>query len=248
MNRRCSVKTLSENNEAKEPGARFTFNDMRLKVEDRLQLQPPEQLTRERFPVRVLGFWRDISLMVSTPVTAKGLRLQLLEGETVVMRSFLGQNAFAFVSTIMRICKIPCEYMHLSFPDTVQGLVIRKAPRVKVRIIATVRNSNSNSTAEPISALIFDISAHGVGLDTKQLLGRKGDIINLSFQVNLHKIDARLSVKGLICAIRTGDAVDPANTEIIRHGIEFFDMQANDQVILQRMIYQQMIENPHKMM
>lgn len=232
----------------KEDGARFTFNNMKLKVEDRLQLQPPDQLTRERFQVKVLGFWRGISLIVSTPLTAKGLRLQLLEGETVVMRSFTGQNAFAFVSTIMRICKTPCEYMHLSFPEIIHGVVIRKVPRVRVRLIAIVQNSNSDSSREHISALISDISANGVGLDTKQLLGRKGDVINLSFRVNLHKVDARLSVKGLIRAILTGDAADPSHPELIRHGIEFCDLKPNDQVILQSMIYQHMIENPQQMM
>ena len=52
------------------------------------------------------------------------------------MRSFSGQNAFAFASTITRICKIPCEYLHLSFPDTIEAIVIRKATRIRTRIIA----------------------------------------------------------------------------------------------------------------
>ena len=34
---------------------------------------------------------------------------------------------------------------------------------------------------------------------------------------------------------------------MVRHGIEFQDMPPNDSVILQSLIYQQMIENPHKL-
>ena len=51
---------------ADEIGKRFTFNDMNLKVGDRLQIQPPEYLTSERFPVGVVGYIRDVSLLVTT--------------------------------------------------------------------------------------------------------------------------------------------------------------------------------------
>jgi len=227
-------------------GKRFTFDDMKLKVEDKLQLEPPPQLARERFMVKVIGFLRGVSLLVTTPITANGLRLQLLEGETVVMRSFSGQNAFGFASTIERVIKTPYEYLHLSFPDNIEGIVIRKAPRVKTNIIAAVQDSKSGAT-EQVSALISDISANGVSLDAKRPLGEKGDILNVSFRVHLHNIDAYLSVKGVIRAVLITDAVDASKSGVIRHGIEFQDLQPNDCVILQSMIYQQIIENPHKL-
>ena len=225
---------------------RFTFDDMKLKVEDKLQLQPPAQLTRERFTVKVIGFLRGASLLVSMPITANGLRLQLMEKEMLVMRSFSGQNAFGFACRIERISKIPYEYMHLSFPDDIQGIMIRKAPRVRTRIIAAVQDIKTG-TEKQISALISDISANGVSLEARQSLGDKGDVLNLAFRVQLHNIDAYLSMKGIIRAIFTIDPSDTSKTALIRHGIEFQDMQANDSVILQSLIYQQMIENPHKL-
>lgn len=226
--------------------ASFTFEDLNLKVEDKLQLEPPAQLTRERFTVKVIGFLRGASLLVTMPITANGLRLQLLEKEKLVMRSFSGQNAFGFACTIERIIKIPFEYMHLSFPEEIQGIMIRKAPRVKTRIIAAVRDSKS-AEAEQVSALISDISANGVSLEAKAALGEKGDILNLSFRVQLHNIDAYLSLKGTIRAISTTEAGDAARAGMVRHGIEFLDLPPNDSVILQSLIYQQMIENPHKL-
>jgi len=229
-----------------ETGKHFTFDDMKLKVEDKLQLEPPPQLIRERFLVKVIGYLRGASLLVTTPVTANGLRLQLLEGETVVMRSFSGQNAFGFACTIERVIKTPYEYLHLSFPDNIQGIVIRKAPRVKTRTIAAVQGKKSG--AEQVSALISDISANGVSLDAKQPLGDKGDTLNLAFRVHLHNIDAYLSVKGIIRAVLSGDTVDTSKSGIIRHGLEFQELQPNDSVILQSLIYQEMIENPHKLM
>jgi hypothetical protein len=232
--------------EASAADRRFTFDDMKLRVEDRLQLEPPAQLTRERYTVKVIGFLRGASLLVSMPITANGLRLQLMEKERLVMRSFSGQNAFGFACRIERICKIPYEYMHLSFPEEIQGIMIRKAPRVKTRIIAAVQDSKTGAEKQ-VSALISDISANGVSLEARQALGDKGDTLNLAFRVQLHNIDAYLSLKGIIRAVFTIDPADTSKTALIRHGIEFQDMQANDSVILQSLIYQQMIENPHKL-
>jgi hypothetical protein len=230
-----------------KPDLVFTFDDMRLKVEDRLQLEPPSQLSRERFSVKVIGFLRGTSLLVTVPITASGLRLQLMEKQKVVMRSFSGQNAFGFACTIERIIKIPYEYMHLSFPDNIQGIMIRKAPRIKTRIITTVQDSKKSSAAQ-ISALISDVSANGVSLESKQALGVKGDVLNLAFRIQLHNVDAYLSVKGIIRAVVSGDESEANKSELIRHGIEFQDLQPNDGVVLQSMIYQQMIENPHNVM
>jgi hypothetical protein len=240
--------TLSSSSASTKSDSVFTFDDLKLKVEDRLQLEPPSQLARERFSVKVIGYLRGASLLVTAPITANGLRLQLMENEKVVMRSFSGQNAFGFACTIMRIIKIPYEYMHLSFPDTIQGIMVRKAPRIKTRIIATVQ-SNDSSTAKKVSVLISDVSANGASLESKQPLGGKGDILFLSFRVQLHNVDAYLSVKGIIRAILSGDASpEIQQTGNIRHGIEFLDLQPNDSVVLQSMIYQQMIENPHNVM
>jgi c-di-GMP-binding flagellar brake protein YcgR len=242
----AAEESSAEQAEVKESSTHFTFDDMKLRVEDKLQLEPPAQLTRERFTVKVIGFVRGASLLVSMPITANGLRLQLMEKEKLVMRSFSGQNAFGFACTIDRICKIPYEYMHLSFPDDIQGIMIRKAPRVKTRIIAAVQDSKTGAEKQ-ISALISDISANGVSLESRQPLGDKGGILNLSFRVQLHNIDAYLSLKGIIRAVFTVDPADHSKNALIRHGIEFQDMQANDSVILQSLIYQQMIENPHKL-
>ncbi len=66
---------------AGEPGAQFTFDDMKLKVESRLQLEPPRQLGSERILVKVIGYLRGSSLLVTAPVAANGVRLQLMEGE-----------------------------------------------------------------------------------------------------------------------------------------------------------------------
>lgn len=226
----------------------FTFDDMKLKVESRLQFEPTAHLSREHYFVKVIGYLRGASLLVTMPFTPKGERPELKEGQKANLRSFSGQNAFGFSCTIKRIAKSPYEYLHLSFPDNIQGIMIRKAIRIKARIIAAVTNHNQKNKEEIISALISNISADGAALDSKRSLGKKDDIINLAFRVNLHNIDAYLTVKAVIRAILSDDSTDSAfGSDIFRYGIRFMNLQPNDIVILQSMIYQQIIENPHNL-
>lgn len=227
--------------------AGFTFDDMKLRVEDRLQLEPPAKLARERILVKVVGFLRGVSLMVTTPQLSSGQRLQLLENEQVILRSFSGKNAFAFACTVIRANKLPFEYLHLSFPENIQGLAVRKTARVKTRIIATIQ-SKRDGTDIQTPAIISDISASGVSLESKYALGDKGDMLNLAFRVHLHSIEAFLSVKGAIRAVLPEQSSElNATPDYTRYGIEFQELQPNDSVILQSMIYQQMIENPQKL-
>ncbi|WP_435626787.1 flagellar brake protein [Candidatus Ferrigenium straubiae] len=238
--------TYQEQVNADKPGSQFEFDDMKLGVGSRLQLEPPKQLGRERFLVRLIGYMRGVSLIVTTPATADGAYLRLLEGEKVMMRSFSGQNAFAFACAVELACKRPYEYLHLSFPDVIQGVLIRKVPRVRTKIIAAVQNTNSRDLEERNPALISNISANGAALNAKHPLGKKGDVLNLVFRVNLHQIDALLSLNGVIrTAVDAGDA-EALGAEIIRYGIEFQNLQPNDMIILQSMVYQQIVECPHQ--
>jgi len=222
----------------------FIFSDMRLKVGDRLQIQPPAQLTQERFTVRLIGYLDGQTLLV-TPPYANGLRLPLQENENVVIRYFSGQNAFGFSTTIEKIQKLPFEYFHLSFPQTVKGMIIRKAPRVKTRIISSVAKTDEQGSNNVKSALIANVSATGALVDSRQPLANKGDVVRLTFRVHLHNIDALLNVNAVVRAIFEDETPDPDKPSYVHHGVEFQDLQPNDSVILQSLIYQQMIERPH---
>jgi hypothetical protein len=232
--------------EVEKSDATFTFEDIRLKVEDRLQLEPQSQPGHERFSVKVIGFLKGVSLLVTAPIGSDGLRVLLKENDKVVLRSFSGVNAFAFISTVTRIFTIPYAYMHLSFPDSVQGIKIRSTPRIKSNIVATVQKSSDTSTQ--ISAVISDINTNGASLVSKQPLGNTGDNLHMNFRVHLHNVEAFLSVNGIIRTVTHDDEPDAKKNGLTRHGIEFQDTQPSDYVVLQSLIYQQMIENPHRVM
>lgn len=221
----------------------FPFEAMKLKVGDRLQIQPPALLSPERFIVRLIGFLNNVSLLVTAPIDARGMRVQLVEDEELVVRVFSSQNAFGFPCSVRKIYKSPFDYLHLSFPTQVQGMMIRKAPRVRTRIIAAVNTDKPGE--ESTSAIISNLSVSGAQLDARRNLADKGACIRLSFRVNVHNMDAYLTVNAAIRSIFGDDAFDPDSSGMIHHGLEFVDLPPNDSVILQSMIYQQMIEQPN---
>jgi c-di-GMP-binding flagellar brake protein YcgR len=220
----------------------FPFDAMKLKVGDRLQIQPPVLLSPERFIVKLIGFVNNVSVLVTAPIDAKGMRLQLVEDEELVVRVFSSQNAFGFPCTVRKINKVPFDYLHLSFPTEVQGMVIRKAPRVRTRIIAAI--STGGAGEDNASGIISNLSANGALLDARRNLADKGALIKLSFRVNLHNMDAYLTISAAIRAVFGDDVLENESTGLIHHGLEFVNLPPNDSVILQSMIYQQMIEQP----
>lgn len=224
---------------------RFSFADMRLRVGDRLQLQPPANVATDRYVAKLIGYLDNNTVLVTAPYD-KGLRVPLRENDTIVARIFSGLKVFGFSTTIERVCKIPFDYLHLAFPAYVQGSVIRKSPRVRTRIIASISTPDAESGSDRHSGLIANLSADGALVRARQPLAQQGAVLGLSFRVNLHSIDAYLTVNAVVRSTfadeggRTGDS-----SQTFSHGVQFQDLAPNDSVILQSLIYQQMIEQPH---
>jgi hypothetical protein len=223
-----------------------TFKDMRLRVGDRIQLQPPPRLGQDRYMVKLIGYIDNVDLFVSAPMN-NGLRLPLQVGDDVVARIFSSQKAFGFSSTIKQVCKIPFNYLHISFPVQIQGSVIRKSPRVRTNIIVSATKADSGGVTERKSGVIIDLSGDGASLKSRQTLGDKGETIRLSFRVNLHKIDTQLAVNAVVRSTFSDEVKNDRGEAMFSHGIQFQNLPPNDSVILQSFIYQQMIEKPHSL-
>lgn len=223
----------------------FPFEAMNLKVGDRLQAQPPTKLSVERCTVRLIGYVPDVSMLVTTPAGANAVRLQLIEGDQLVMRVFSSQNAFGFACDVQRVCKLPYPYLHITFPKEVQGTVIRKAPRVKTKIIAKVNTEKEGGNDLP--AVISNLSANGALLDARRNLAAPGDSIRLSFKLKLHNIEAHMSLVATVRAVFGDEVLNQGGSSLAHFGLEFNNLAANDQMILQSMVYQQMIERPQSL-
>lgn len=220
----------------------FTFDEMKLKVGDRLQIQPPARFAMDRVIVRLIGYVSGLSVLVTAPREANGLRLQLVEGDDLVVRVFTSQNAFGFSASVEKVVKIPFEYLHLSFPSEVRGVLIRKAPRVRTRLVCSV--SSEETGEQNVSGILVNISAKGALLASRSPIARKGATIRVAFRVNLHSIETLLNLFAIVRAQFADEGSAGGKSHLINHGLEFINLQPNDTLILQSMIYQQMIEQP----
>lgn len=221
----------------------FTFKDMHLAVGDRLQVECPAHLGVGRVFVRMVGYVENVSLIVTAP-TRDGKRLNLLENEILVFRAFSRQSAFAFRSSILRICKLPFDYLHLSFPDIVHGSVIRKSTRVRTQLAVRLSSTNEG-TGEPNSASIENISSTGVLLVADKVLGAKGDVMRLHFAARLHDVDTQISVEAEILSVIPDADPNPVTPRTsYRYGLEFRNLLPSDRMVIKGLVYQQIIENP----
>ena len=224
--------------------SRITFHDMRLRVGDRIQLQPPASLGTDRHIVRLLGYLDNASLMVTAPMS-NGMRVPVREHDKIVARVFSSQKAFGFDCAVVRVCKMPYDYLHLSFPNLIQGAVIRKSPRIKTKIIASIARPDAGNGTEKQSGMIINLSADGALVKARQPLAAKSQEIALSFRVTLHNMEAYLTTKAVVRNVFEDEDKENAEALKFHHGIQFLELQPNDSVILQSLIYQQIIEQPH---
>lgn len=225
------------------PESGFSFQDMRLRVGDRIQLQPPATVGTDRYIVRLIGYLENSTLLVTAPLE-NGLRVPLRENDKIVARVFTSQKAFGFTTTVERVCKIPYDYLHLSFPYAIQGSVIRKSPRVRTKIITSISRSEETDESKRQSGLIVNLSADGALVRARQPLANKGESLRLAFRVNLHSVDAFLTVNAVIRSVFLDENGEGGSAPMHNHGLQFLELKPNDSVILQSMIYQQMIEQP----
>lgn len=226
------------------PDRIYTFEAMKLKVNDRLQIQPPAHLAQERAVVRLIGYVNNLCLFVTAPRQPDGLRMQLNEGDELVVRIFSSQNAFGFSSAITKIIKLPFEYLHLSFPTEVKGMLVRKAPRVKTRIICSI--STGQAGEENLTGILTNISANGALLASRRSIANTNTSIKLAFRLMLHGHETLLSLNAVVRSQFSDET--PANPTPANHGLEFIDLTPHEIMLLQSMVYQQMIEQPDMVM
>lgn len=223
------------------PESEFGFDDMKLQINSQLQLQITSELLQERLYVKLVGYSKGKSLMVSTPLV-DGKVVFMREGQSLIVRAFSGRNAFAFNSNVLRVCNMPFPYLHLAFPVKVQGVAVRKAERVRINIIASISRIQGDKNGDAQPATIVNLSPAGAMIDARQPLGEIQDQIKIVARIKMDQIDTYLDVPGIIRSITREEDTEAADFGIVHHGIQFQNLQQNDILLLQSVVYQKMIE------
>ena len=214
------------------PGLRF--RDMRLKVGDRVQIEPPSQTGVARATAKVVGWVEGHSLILTVPSAASG-RVCLQAGEAVIVRAFTGRSAFAFSCSVRRSVTRASDFLLLSFPDTIDAVDVRSSPRFRVGLAAHVTTAGGPA---PFPATIDDLSATGARIVCDSPLGDVGDELRVAFGFVLHDVPVKLALRA---AIRTVDETEPLR---YRHGVAFVEPSDNDRLVLAAFVWFNMYENP----
>ncbi|HEY3327283.1 MAG TPA: flagellar brake protein [Novimethylophilus sp.] len=219
------------------PTRSYHFDDLRLQVDHRLQIDPPAARPGEHFYTRLLGFLKGSSLIVRLPAAWNGT-IPLAEGDTVLVRGFSGRIAYAFNCDVLKVRHLPYSYCHLSYPAEIQGAEIRKAVRVRVSIPARLSNLAPGSTSGQ-EATISDLSALGVQADCAIPLGEPGQHVAISFRFWLQPNDYEVNFNagGIIQSSHQAD-----NAAGWCYGIRFQNMRSTEAILLQHLIYEQLME------
>lgn len=219
----------------------FNFDDMQLKVGDRLQLQLHSSAKSSccsnngTCMVTVIGYVPDHSLIVSMPKTDQLIGQPFLEGDQILVRLFSGRCAFSFTVFVDKLVKLSFRYLHLSFPKHILGQTIRKSRRVRTAIEA---EATVNSGSIPL--IITNLSAAGAEISTHTELGGIGTLIELFVKVKIHGKEISLQLQSIIRSFKAINKQD-----VLRYGVEFTGLQAEQIFSLRSFIYQELVENPN---
>jgi len=217
-------------------GEMFPPNGIKPQMWEIVQIRLPERDGQPHYFTRLVGYIRNTSILVTIP-RVRHQPIGMVEGERTEVRMLTGRNIYVFRSQVIKACLAPAAYMHLSFPDTVQRQSLRKAPSARVNLAVMVENGGTKA-----EGVIANLSASGARVDAATSLGEKGQILKLTFQVDLDGMKRALSLSAQIMHIRTAEAKSKGTAGLVEHGVEFHEIGEEDALWLRCLVYKRIAE------
>lgn len=215
----------------------LSFDAIKLMPGDALQLQPMLEGQVERFTVHVIGVMKPKSVLVTMPVV-EGKLVFVRDGQTYLVRAFSGLNVCAFKAKVLKSQLQPFPYLHLSYPDSVQAMRIRKAMRAPASIIVAVQQSEEGKQIG--AGKMVDISVGGAKMYSTMPLGEKGDNLWLSFKVKLGDMEEYVKTPVVIRSI--GEEDDEQGKRMKSFGIQFGELEQSQRLIIMNLVYQHLLK------
>ena len=214
-----------------------SFDAIKLMPEDTLQLQPLLEGQTERYTVRVIGIMKPRSVLVTAPLV-DGKLIFIRDGQTFLIRAFSGLNVCAFKAKVLKAQLQPFPYLHLSYPDNVQAMRIRKAMRAPASIIVAVHESEEGRQVG--AGKMVDISVGGAKLFSSMMLGRKDQTLWLSFKVKLGDMEEYVKTPAIIRSL--GEEEDEQGKPMKAFGIQFGELTQAQRLIIMNLVYQHLLK------
>ncbi|PSJ16237.1 flagellar brake domain-containing protein [Nitrosomonas supralitoralis] len=236
---RIQKPELKRTESANDSTEKIRFEDMHLKVGHKMYLTLAAYAQKHgdssnSFATSMIGYVPDSTLIVTMPASGQLAGAPFVEGDQINVRLIAGQNAYKFSAYVDKIIKVPFKFLHLSFPQNIQGQSFRKSRRIKCNYQATI-------SEESIPINIMDLSIYGAGINSTLPLGTPGSVVTLSFTISVDDKEIPLSIKAIIKPAKKNNRKDQ---KIISLGLEFTEMKPDQVFALRHLIYQEIVEHP----
>jgi c-di-GMP-binding flagellar brake protein YcgR len=219
-----------------------SFASLNLQVGELLQAQVWAGQNSQKYSVRLIGYCEKRSVLVTAP-EFNGHVILAHEGQNIVMRYFSGKNAYAFTTSVLRVCNTPYPYLHVTYPVSIQEMKIRKAVRVKTNVSAFVYREDTPEMK--LACTISDISFTGVQLGSTVSLGQVGDVFKLCIQVSSQGVTANIFPSVVIKVITENKCQDgDGESPLFMYGTEFHNLDQTESFALQVLVYQNILKGP----
>lgn len=215
----------------------LSFEAIKLMPDDTLQLQPLLEGQTERFTVRVIGVMKPKSVLVTAPMV-DGKLIFVRDGQTYLIRAFSGLNVCAFKAKVLKAQLQPFPYLHLSYPDTVQAMRIRKAMRAPAGIIVAVHESEEGRQVG--AGKLVDISVGGAKMHSTMKLGEKDQTLWLSFKVKLGDMEEYVKTPAIIRSL--GEEDNEQGKPMQSYGLQFGELNQAQRLIIMNLVYQHLLK------
>jgi c-di-GMP-binding flagellar brake protein YcgR len=218
----------------------FTFESMNLQVGVRLQFITYRRIKPVQYFSTLIGYAKDEYLIVKVPLE-NGVPVGLVEGERITIRVFSGMNVCSFACTVQRVFDRPLLYVHLSFPDTIQGTSLRTAMRVKVDIPAQVLPPQAGA---PVDCALTNLSVSGARIESARSLPENGGEITLEFGLPSPLGDGEMRVRTQ-AAVRNVNPLrkEADGSELFAYGVQFLDLDPVHHTMLQNLTYEVLLSD-----
>lgn len=215
----------------------FPPSGIKPQIGERVQLHLLNQNIKTYYSARLIGYIKNLSILVTTPMIARN-PLILAEGELMEVRMVTGSNIYAFQALIQRLCISPAHYMHLDYPTEVRMQKLRKSPWAKVNLGVSVTDAQGAHE----SARLVNLSPDGAQLHAPLTLGRPGEALRLSFHATLDELKTTLNLDAIILNAHVPRTGLEAEADMLEYGIAFRNVSAADALWLKGLVYRHIAE------
>jgi c-di-GMP-binding flagellar brake protein YcgR len=221
--------------------AEMDYSDLKIQVGEQLQLQTRDGNDDRRLQVRLVGYLPGASLLVTTPKVGDKVMI-MREGQPFIVRMMIGNRIVGFATTVLRTCSRPFPYLHLSYPEDMEQITVRKSQRVRVKLFASVKNDNPDYRfSKPHPATVVDLSIEGALVVSAEQLGDEGDRISLNCAFKVGSAEKLLALPAVIRNVHV-ESSDEYGEGSYYHGMEFMLDGLQDTFALHGFVYEQIVK------